>query len=901
MKAPIATYRLQINSKFRLQDVKRLIPYLDQLGISTIYAAPIFTACPGSTHGYDGVNVEHINPEIGTLEELKEIAALLKERNMNWMQDIVPNHMGYHASNQWLMDVFEKGADSEFATFFDIDWQHAAPELRGKLLAPLLGEELTSMIQKEEVKMGYDLLGFHLLLYNQRFPLSLSTYYDILVSSNGSLEVDKQSPVHIGFQQMLQEFKAIQEKFSAHTARRAQETLAELYKSNAMVRRYVETRIHQINKNQELFNALLQQQHFHLTHGTTTNTQINYRRFFTVNELICLRMEEEKVFDKYHAFTKTLLSNGCFQFLRIDHIDGLYNPLQYLQRIRALAGAATYIVAEKILESEESMPTEWPIEGTSGYDFLAIANRLFTNPKAEATLENIYQRFTGIAFDYEHLVEEKKAYMLGKKMGGEVDNLVKLLEVLKLNDPTLPVEEVREALFQWMLSFPIYRTYVAKPLLSDEERSLLSESLAKAQARFPKGARAFTFFRSLVLSENSLPAQLHFLMRLQQFTGPLAAKGVEDTVFYVYNRLISHNEVGDSPRTIGLSTEQFHQKMQQRQRVLPLSINTTSTHDTKRGEDARMRIHVLSELPNEWEAQLLVWKQFNASHKVQVGDVLAPVPNDEYFLYQSLLGGFPIDGVVTEDFRTRTKDFMLKALREAKVYTDYPTYNVPYENATMRFIDNILSDPLFLNSFVPFFEEIADRAIALSIAQVLVKITAPGIPDIYQGSELWETSYVDPDNRREIDFQKRSLWLEELIALRKSQPQQLYTDLVAHQRDGKLKLYTTHLALQERKAYPDLFEKGSYLPLDLNGHSDDPLLGYARQLENQWMITVVPRKPIETPNEGENGAFGDIRLPENAPQKWTNVLTGEAIEATEGILLTRDIFRHLPLALLRSQ
>ncbi|MBC7389828.1 MAG: malto-oligosyltrehalose synthase, partial [Opitutaceae bacterium] len=733
MYLPKSTYRFQVNSSFKLSDVKRLIPYLHKLGISTIYSAPFFSSTKGSNHGYDGTDPDMINPEIGTLDEFKEIHLILKENHMDWLQDIVPNHMAFSAENSWLMDIFEKGWHSEFYGFFDIDWDHPDPQLKGKVLAPFLGGEPDELIKKEELKLAYHEGAFFVDYFGMQYPLCWKSYYDIFSGMELSRKLLEED-----YNKLVQEFKLIKEnfdqEFSISNAIHQKEAFHYLYQENNSLKENVDQRLRNIQQDPNLFKSILDQQYFKLAFYMEADTKINFRRFFVVSQLMCLKMEDEQVFKRYHQFIRSLLELNLVQGLRIDHIDGLAHPKEYLERLRTMSGKDTYIIVEKILESEEKMPDSWPIQGTSGYEFLAVANHLFTKPESKERFLSIYKDFTGLAPDYEALVREKKSYMLKLRMGGELENLMSLflksgVDVGKINDH----KRIKEAIFHLLVSFSVYRTYVDGPEYIDCDNKILDLAISKAIELSPDFREELNLIKSVIKAEGpDKEANVKFYMRLQQFTGPLAAKGVEDTTFYIYNRLISHNEVGDSPKGFGIFTENFHKRMQERLEFTPYSINTTSTHDTKRGEDARARINVLSEIPDEWQEAVSKWQEINKRHKAK-GEIEMPDANDEYFIYQSVLGSFPTNGKVDEDFQTRTKDFMQKALREAKVHTDFPDYNEPYETATANFIDDILKDGSFLKEFLPFFNKVSDYGILQSLGLTLLKNTAPGIPDTYQG------------------------------------------------------------------------------------------------------------------------------------------------------------------------
>jgi (1->4)-alpha-D-glucan 1-alpha-D-glucosylmutase len=897
MYIPASTYRVQLNSTFTFKKLKAILPYLKKLGISTIYAAPIFASKPKSIHGYDGVNPEMINREIGTLQEFIEICGLLKELKMGWLQDIVPNHMAFDSSNEWLMDIFEKGPHSDFASYFDIDWHHPDPSLKGKVLAPFLGEVLESLIQKGDLTFTYHQNGFMVECQEVRFPTSWSSYYNFLAGIQVPEELKET------YQQLADDCLLIKDNFDnpeiVASMSHLKEVLFGLYSAHPTFKEAINQHLKKLNQDIGLSTSLLDQQFFKLTYYGASDTLINYRRFFVINQLICLRMEEKKVFDHFHFFVKTLLDMKLIDAIRVDHIDGLYDPAQYLTKLRELAGNE-YLIVEKILASEEEMPHNWPAQGASGYEFLSLANQLFTKNENKEAFRSIYKSFIDISFDYNELVREKKSYMLKKRMDGQLDNLLAFLLESKIEvSKVWHKSRLKEALFQLLISFPVYRTYINSDLFSETDKSILKGAFRNALSRNDDLKEELLLLEKVMSEENMQNEKnLHFMLRFQQFTAPLAAKGVEDTAFYVYNCLISHNEVGDSPNSFGISTKAFHQRMLERKKWLPYSMNTLSTHDTKRGEDARARIHVLSEIPEEWATRVFQWKTINQKHKTKKEKEEMPVANDEYFIYQSLIGGFPMEGTVTEDFTKRLKDFMLKALREAKVYTDYPDFNLEYEEATSRFVENILKDPEFLDSFSPFFMSISDRAILLSLAQTLVKNTAPGIPDTYQGSEMWELSFVDPDNRREIDFETRTRILEQMSSA--TEISTLLKDLVKNKRDGRIKLFTTWRSLNERWENKILFEEGEYTPLQFEGEKADLMVGFGRFYQGQWFLTVVPREAtLFDTNNLDVWKDTGLALP-NGPTAWKNLLTEQEFTGNSPLRI-RELFTLFPVALLKSK
>lgn len=923
MYIPASTYRIQANCEFTFRHLEEIIDYLDQLGISTIYCAPFFQSRSKSNHGYDVTNAHVINTELGSLQDFKNIAAGLQKRKMGWLQDIVPNHMAYEHTNVWLRDIFAKGPHSEYWNFFDINWKWKQEPFFEKVILPFLGEELEAALSKNDIRLQYNQQGFFIVYGDADYPASWSSYAQILAYSEDKLS-DSNNEALREFRRLRDEFKTLHRQFTepgiVNNTSQLKEALYELYVSDVNIKKTIDDTLEAIHRDVAAMKQVLDLQYFALQSWHVTDHTINYRRFFIVNQLICMQMERPEVFQYYHQFLKTLLDQQLIQGLRVDHIDGLADPTGYLKALRQLSGDKCYLIVEKILESEEKFPEGWPVQGTSGYEFLATINHLFTKPENEQQFSDIYHAFTGLDDDYEEMVFQKKYHILTTYMNGELDNLV----LQMLNIPYIKIESAdiaRNALAVFMASFNIYRTYTnALPIL-EEDRVPVEKAFLAAEKRSPELLSEFEVLRSILLvSENdpACEAKLEFLIRFQQFTGPLAAKGVEDTVFYLYNRLISHNEVGDSPKLFGITVHQFHDRMKERLHYTPMSVNATATHDTKRGEDARMRINVLSEIPEAWSTVVHKWKDVNTGIKTGSMETQIPDANDEYFIYQTLIGGFPMEAACDEVFIQRLKDFMMKAMREAKKNSDWNHPNDVYEQGTLAFIDKLLGNEAFMTSFLPFHEIVNHYAMILSLAQTLIKITAPGIPDTYQGTELWDLSFVDPDNRRFIDYDLRKKYLTELLA--KNDKSVYLSELMSNAKDGRIKLYTTWAALNERRLRPQIFEQGEYVPLTFSGTKSTHMVGYARRHNDEWSITIAP-KEIKQLGAGSKFPIGEIWgdtvviLPANAPAELLNVFTNElykpasytleekAHESTITIgkkLLLSEVLAYFPIALLRN-
>ena len=929
MRIPTATYRLQLHKDFGFAEVAQILDYLHALGISDIYASPIFKARTGSIHGYDVVDPNQINPELGSSEAFAVLSEELHRRDIGWIQDIVPNHMAYDSNNRMLVDVLENGPNSIFASFFDIEWDHPVESMRGKVLAPCLAKFYGACLEDGELGLKYDAEGLAVHYYQQRFPMNIESYGQVLAPSVTQFRrtLGRQHPDLIKLLGVLYTLKNLpsqeESRERADQITFIKSMLWELYTSNEEIKSLFDENVAVFNGrpgDPESFNALddlLGQQYYRLSFWKVATEEINYRRFFNINELISLRVEDFRVFDSTHALVTQLIREGKISGLRIDHIDGLYDPAAYLKRIREKIGQF-YIVVEKILGLDERLPEDWQACGTTGYDFVNCVNGIFCQSLHEDIFSQIYNRFTGFYANYDELVTDKKRLIIGKHMAGDVDRLAHLLKRISSRDRIggdITLYGLKRALVEVLALFPVYRSYVSTERFSDEDRERIRAVMKKALELNPALVYELSFIGKFLLLEYGGHLQdeekhhwIHFVMRLQQLTGPLMAKGFEDTTLYIYDRLLSLNEVGSNPSRFGISLDEFHRFNQQRERDWPHSMNATSTHDTKRGEDARARINVLSEIPEDWEAQIRRWNEINRPHKQVVKGREVPDRNDEYFLYQSLIGAWPFNSGDPADFLERVKAYMIKAVREAKIHTEWLKPDAAYEEAFASFIEQTLdtsaSNP-FLPAFLSFARRVAFHGALNSLAQVLLKITSPGLPDFYQGTELWELSFVDPDNRRPVDFRARRIVLKELEQA--ADLHALAQDLLAHWHDGRVKLYLTYKALNFRRSHTLLFQEGSYLPFGASGARKENICAFARRKENDWSIVVAPclTTTLLHQETWPLGKFWDgtaIVLPDGAPDRWQNIFTGEELtvndEAGSKLLYIASVFGTFPVALL---
>lgn len=891
---PISTYRIQFHKGFTLADLEKRIPYLQNLGISTVYASPIFEAVSGSGHGYDAVNPIAINPEIGTLDELYSLSAKLREAGISWIQDIVPNHAAFHTSNAWLMDVLEKGEQSLYSNFFDTPW--SSNLFSGKLMVPFLGASLEGVVANGELKLGYENGRFCLKHYEACYPLKIGSYADVLKSTEGN------QAISLLLKQIDDLHKTEDNVVLSEAWDELLLQLGSLLK-NDVVRTAIEQAIEAINANPQALMQLAAEQHYRLCSWQETDSRINYRRFFTVNSLICLNIADEAVFAKHHSLIKKFVDDKIFQGLRVDHIDGLYNPAQYLERLRKLCGDNTYIVVEKILEPGEDLPS-WPVQGTTGYDFLALVNNLFTNKKSEAAFTDFYESLTGEYRSLHQQLHEKKSFILYEYMGGELENLYRYFLQLNVADKKflarIPSDDMKSAIGEFMIQCPVYRFYgAAFPLRGEEEKSV--RTLLHRLRRSGESAEAVSVLESVLLHKphegnNEVNERIaKFYRRLMQFTGPLMAKGMEDTLMYTYNRFIGHNEVGDSPEEFGISGPRFHQVMQERQQRWSLAMNATSTHDTKRGEDVRARLNVLTDFGEAWLEKVSEWQEMNEDVK----EADAPDANDEYLIYQALVGHYWSND--EEDFSERFQQYLEKAMREAKTHSAWTSPNEEYEAATKRFASALLDKGRpFWKSFQTFFKSLREHAAINSLSQVLLKFTLPGMPDTYQGCEGWDYSFVDPDNRRAVDYERREALLKSFDG---ASPKKLLPRLW-REDNGGIKLWLTQQLLTIRKGDAGLFSEGDYLPLQTEGKYKEHVFAFARKQGEKTFLFAIPLHTASLCEDGRSffridWADTRIVLPKEF-SGFSDMLSGQSIGKTDG-LLAKNLFKKFTAAILRGK
>ncbi len=874
MRIPRATYRLQFNKDFTFEDATELVPYLSQLGISDLYASPYMKARPSSTHGYDIIDYNTLNPEIGIPEDYDRLVETLHEHGMGQLLDWVPNHMGVGSDNEWWLDVLENGPASPYARFFDIDWYPTEEgALRGKVLLPVLGDHYCAVLEDGELKLEFEAETGALSVnyYEHRCPLDPKTYPMVLEHlsniSENELALELESLI-TAFGNLPDQEEADEERLAERTrdATIHKSRLARLYGESPEIARSIDECIRRIDgeagepESFEVLHRILEEQAYRLVYWRVASDEINYRRFFSVNDLAGIRVEEDEVFEETHRLVLSLIRDGKVDGLRLDHPDGLYDPAGYFQKLQERAGEALgvseeeplYVLVEKILASYEGLPGDWPVAGTIGYEFANLVNGLFVDQSGAAGMEQVYQDFLGWTVDFEDLLYDCKKAVMRSELASELNVLSRrLLRISEYGRRTFDftINILRDALTEIVAAFPVYRTYVTLEDFSEQDWRYVDWAVRQAKKRSTAAdTSAYDFLHDVLLLNVEGPDEyqemvLAFVMKFQQYTGPVMAKGMEDTALYIYNRLVSLNEVGGEPDHFGVSVSAFHHLTAERAKRWPLSMLSTSTHDTKRSEDVRTRIDVLSEIPDEWAERLERWAQLNRSRRREVDESEAPSRNDEYLIYQTLVGAWPLEDLDDEglaEFSGRMKTYVEKALREAQVHTSWVNVNEEYEAAVADFLEALLTPSetnLFLDEFVPFARKISLFGALNSLSQTLIKLTIPGVPDIYQGNELWDFSLVDPDNRRPVDYGLRKKLLAGLEELGEDGIQ---TSLDAWQ-DGRPKLHLTLRALELRQENPELFEKGEYVPLEVSGERAGHIVAFARKLGEEATITVAPR------------------------------------------------------------
>lgn len=878
IRAPIATYRVQLNADFGFDQAAGIADYLWELGISHFYASPYLQAAAGSTHGYDVVDPAKVSREIGGPEAHENFCLALGRNGLGQILDIVPNHMALGGrDNMWWWDVLENGRTSRYANYFDIDWDAPESKMQDKVLVPILGDIFGKVIDNGHIQFERLNGAFGIRYFDQTFPVAPVTlvplYRAVAEKSGSSLLGFLADSLEAMASRPIETAEDIERRDRDYLALEAM--IARACAEECGTAAAINDAIADINNSPNAIESILRQQHYRLAYWRAASYELNYRRFFNVNSLVGLRIENEEVFHATHGLILQWVQKGVLDGLRIDHPDGLHDPEQYMKRLRELAPDA-YIVVEKILEPGEALPTSWPVSGTTGYDFLYLVGNLFVDPRGEREITDLYSEFTGEAFNYAKVLHDKKNLVLRDIFGAEINRLTEMLVQIceqRRHFRDYARDELRDVLREIIACFPIYRTYVVpdEQRVSEHDIKIITEATAQAQKNRPDlHDELFDFLRDLLLARLPGPLESDLVMRFQQLTGPAMAKGAEDTAFYNYNRLISLNEVGGAPSQFGISVEQFHQECLSRQDEWPQTMLETSTHDTKRSEDVRMRINLLSEIPERWCATARRWAAMNQKYRQ------GPFPdrNAEYLLYQTLIGAWPIE-------EERAAACMHKSSREAKRMTTWTDPNEEYERTFAAFVHSLYGDQEFMQDLQKFVEPLIEPTWISSLSQTLIKLTAPGIPDIYQGCEVWNYRLVDPDNRLPVDFGSLRQLMNEMRTLD--------ADAIWERRaTGMPKMLVIQKTLQTRRNDPDVFgPKGAYQGLPARGNKSGHVVAYMR---GRKAVVVVPRLLIGLAGDWEDTA---LTLPEVT---WKNVFTGDDVAG--GAVMLKDLLSRFPVALL---
>lgn len=875
---PRATYRLQFNHEFTFNDAARIVPYLARLGISHVYASPILKARPGSMHGYDVTDHTRLNPELGTHEEFTALTEALHAQGMGLIVDIVPNHLGVMGEdNVWWLDVLENGPAARCAPHFDIDWRPTRASMRDRVLVPILGDVYGAVLERGELKLGFDAeAGSFAIRYHQHLlPIDPREYPRIFARAPiADTLLAPDAPARADFESLLNSFatlpprnetsaEAIAVRYRDKEAHKRR--LVRLLERSPEISRHIDATVARLNGSPgeppsfDALDELLDAQAYRLSYWRVAVDEINYRRFFDVNDLAALRMDEPSVFDSTHQLIFELIEQGKIDGLRIDHADGLYDPQAYLESLqRRFQGEDSqskplYVVVEKILAGYERLPESWPVHGTTGYEFAALTTSWLVYSEDEARMTRRYRQFTEADASFEQIAYDSKRLVMRSSLAAEIEVLATQLDrIAQLDRHTADFTRagIREAIREVIACFPVYRTYISQRGVSDEDRRIMNWAVNVARKR-SAGVElsVFDFLRDVVLGERSAGrsesvrrAILEFAMKFQQVTSPVAAKGVEDTALYRYNRLVCLNDVGNDPGRYGVSSNALHQANSERARLWPHTMLATSTHDTKRSEDVRARIAVLSEIPELWKRHLGRWTRLNRTKRRQLGEEPAPDRQDEYLLYQTLLGVWS-PAADCAALTERLHAYAIKAAREAKRATSWIGPNAEYEKALCDFISELLGDPersAFLKDFGALAETVSFFGSINSLVQTVLKIASPGVPDFYQGTELPALTLVDPDNRRRVDFDAAAERLDTIDGMQGS-PRGLFSE-----PDGALsKLYVTQRLLQLRRDDPELFAHGDYQALQVDGTRKEHVLAFARTYQARSCIVIVPRWPAK--------------------------------------------------------
>jgi (1->4)-alpha-D-glucan 1-alpha-D-glucosylmutase len=909
---PRATYRLQFHAGFGFRDATALAPYLGRLGVSHVYASPYLKARPNSTHGYDITDHQALNPELGTEADFTAMVQAFKREGLGQILDFVPNHMGVGGSDNplWL-DVLEWGPESQHAGWFDIDWDPDRRYLLNKLLVPFLGDQYGVELKAGNLSLKYDEAEGTLAVWaydSHKLPICPLSYDRVLGHADPGL--DRLSDLFSDLPMWRPQV--------AERARVLKAELAALLRENETSRAAMDSQIASLNGDWTALDALIQDQFWRIAFYGVAGDDINYRRFFNINDLAGLRMELPEVFRHAHARIVPMIEDGTLDGIRLDHVDGLLDPKRYFEDLRAASTRPFYLVIEKILAAHEQLREDWPVEGTTGYDFTNLVLGAMIDPAAEDSFTETYRSFTGLTTPFEQIVRDCKIRIMENEMASELNVLGRDAgRIARQNPMTADFTRniLQRAIKQIVACFPVYRTYIDMDgAQEDADRRDLDWAIAKARRGDSNIDPSVFDFLHGVLSGEAVAkprsgfnriAVLRFAMKLQQYSGPVMAKGLEDTTFYRYNRHVALNEVGGEPERFGIPTPAFHKANGQRARNWPNAMLGTSTHDTKRGEDTRARLAVLSDLPEEWARQVTTWSRLLRARRGDLEGTAPPDRNDEYLLYQLLVGSWPVEllesteETALETYSKRLAGALEKSMREAKVHSTWTAPDTAYEEAMQSFARDALDTTRggFLASFLPFAQRVARLGVQNSLIQTVMKLTLPGVPDIYQGCEMWDLSLVDPDNRRPVDYGVREAALAELgprlsdIDGRGA----LMGMLLEGWQDGRIKLAVTAMLLELRRKLPALFAEGSYEPLPVEGVKAERVIGYGRTEAAERLLVLVARYPGLREADPDWGNTA-VTLPQG---HWVDQLTGTVLEGG-GSVAAGTLFAILPALVLRQ-
>ncbi len=876
---PVATYRLQLHAGFGFEAAAAIADYLHDLGISHVYSSPYLQAAPGSKHGYDVVDHHKVNEELGGGEAYDQFCKRLGEYRLGQILDIVPNHMATSGRrNRLWWDVLENGPASRYSSFFDIDWQPQEEKLRNKTLVPILGDHYGRVLNRGEIEVARKGGDFSINYFDHELPVAPISLSPLLASAAAETGSEYLAFIADSLARLPQPTSTGQaDKTERHRDKDVIRVLLErLFTEVPFIAEAMDSVLRRLNKDVDALDDLLEHQNFRLSFWRTAEQELGYRRFFDVNTLIGLRMEDPHVFGDTHALIIRWLREGVLDGIRADHPDGLRDPRQYFRRLREEA-PHVWMLAEKILEPGEKLRTDWPIDGTTGYDFLNEAGNLFVDQANEESFTNIYSDFIGQPVEYRQLVRENKQKVMRDILGSDVNRLTTLFSEIcesHRNHRDYTRQDVNRAIRELVANFPVYRSYVIpeRNEITRDDTHYINEAVEGAKTNRPElDGDLFDFLGSVLMSKVRGARESEFVLRFQQFTSPVMAKGVEDTSFYAFSRLLCLNEVGGDPGRFGASLEAFHRFCTTAQKSHPKTMLASSTHDTKRSEDVRARLSLLSEIPEKWKATIWRWTEINQKYKKN--DL--PDRNSEYFLYQTMLGAWPIG-------TDRLMPYLEKAFREAKQQTSWITPNEEFETATKEFVEKLYSDAEFLKDFEGFVDTLIEPGRINSLSQLLLKLTAPGVPDTYQGTELWDLSLVDPDNRRPVDYEARRSLLREIPNLNVKQ-------VWERMDEGTPKLWTIYQTLRVRRKQVDSFA-GEYKPIAASGTKGKHLVSYLR---GKNVLVLAPRLVLQLNNE-----WGETFI--NAPEgSWQNELTGELIKG--GQLRVAKLLEAFPIALLTKK